>query len=149
MQTQITFPTDAYCAKAAQRTQLLLNAMKVRVQFTKDGYRQLAQIKHLPGTRFIRALTIETELSLYIVAHEAKGIHFDSECQEIAYESGITLILRKEQGAWLITDVITSDEVAYEPVFFWTQLKRGCDIILAKMLVAWRKVRRLHPAASL
>ena len=43
------------------------------------------------------------------------------------------------QGVWYITDVFATEEtVAYEPVFFWKQIKRGASFILAHVLTGWR-----------
>ena len=43
------------------------------------------------------------------------------------------------QGVWYITDVfVTEATVAYEPMFFWKQIKRGASFILAHVLTGWR-----------
>ena len=138
---QAIYTSTEYWNRALRYSQLLLNAMKVRVRFTKDGWRQLSQSKSIQGSMFFRAVTIKNELALYIAAHEQRAIHFDTESQEIRYQNGITLIIRKEQGIWFITDVISTAEVSFEPVFFWTRLKQGCSFILAHVLIGWRKLR--------
>ena len=42
---------------------------------------------------------------------------------------------------WYITDVFVAEEaVAYEPVFFWKQIKRGVSFILAHVLTGWQSL---------
>ena len=58
---------------------------------------------------------------------------------EVRYEDGVYLLLKKMQGVWYITDVfVTEATVAYEPMFFWKQIKRGASFILAHVLTGWR-----------
>ena len=40
----------------------------------------------------------------YIAAHEVAGVKLDTECQELRYDDGIVLLLKKVQGTWLITE---------------------------------------------
>ena len=55
------------------------------------------------------------------------------------YENGVYLLLRKMQGVWYITDVFAAEgTIAYEPVFFWKQIKHGVNLILAHALSGWR-----------
>ena len=43
------------------------------------------------------------------------------------------------QGVWYITDIFcTAEPAAFEPVHFWTQIKRGISFVLAQMLIGWR-----------
>lgn len=135
------FLSDTYWARIAQQEQLDKLSTKVRIRFTKDGWKQLKQAKALTGSTCAKARTMKAELALYIAAHEEKNIHFDTDCQEITYQNGVTLVIRKESGIWFITDVISGAEVTYEPVFGWQQLKRGCDIIIAHVLLCWRKLK--------
>ena len=47
--------------------------------------------------------------------------------------------LRKVQGTWLITDVFCTEEaVGFAPVYFWTRVRRGCNLLLVRMLTGWR-----------
>ena len=132
-----------YWNRASQRANLFLHAEKVRVRFTRDGLRQLSRLHRLPGSTFLRAVTIRAALALYIAAHESKNIHFDTDGQEVTYQNGISLVLRKEQDVWFVTDVIGGEEgVGYAPVFVWTQFKRGCSFILAQILVGWQKLKK-------
>ena len=62
----------------------------------------------------------------YIAAHEAAGVKLDTECQELRYDGGIHLLLRRVQGTWLITDVFSTEEaVAFAPVYFWKRIAEG------------------------
>lgn len=111
-----------------------------RVDFTHSGWRQFARLNRRLGARFIRGFILRHELGLYLAAHEAGGMELDESCQEVRYEDGVYLLLKKMQGVWYITDVFAAEEaVAYEPVFF-------CDVIIADQAVkerlsghAWRK----------
>lgn len=91
------------------------------------------------GARFIRGFILRHELAAYLTAHEAAGTPLDEGCQEVRYEDGVYLLLKKMQGVWYITDVfVTEATVAYEPMFFWKQIKRGASFILAHVLTGWR-----------
>ena len=128
--------------RIAQVTTLTMKATRVRIEFTRDAWKQFTQLNHSAIPAFIRAINMKADLALYIVAHEEKNIHLDSECQEVCYQPGIFLILRKEHGVWYITDVITTGMVVdYAPVFFWTRVKRGCSVLAARMLICWRRVK--------
>ena len=66
-------------------------------------------------------------------------MELDEGCQEVCYENGVYLLLRKMQGVWYITDIfVTEATVAYEPMFFWKQIKHGASFILAHVLTGWR-----------
>ena len=66
-------------------------------------------------------------------------MHLDTECHELRYDDGICLLLRKEHGQWLITEVFRTEEAsAFAPVYIWTQLRRGCSFILTRLLIGWR-----------
>ena len=80
---------------------------------------------------------------MYIASYEDRGIHLDSECQEVCYQSGIFLIMRKEHGVWYVTDVYTTGKDAgFVPVYFWTRIKRGCNVLVARVLICWRRLTR-------
>lgn len=144
MQENALSLSSNYWNQAAQRTSLCLRALKVRVRFTRDGLKQLSRLRRLPGSTLLLARTISRELALYIAAHEAKNIHFDIDCWEVTYQSDVRLVLRKEQGVWFVTDVIGSKAVRFSPVFVWKQLKRGCELVLARVLVGWRNATLLQ-----
>ena len=112
-----------------------------RVDFTHSGWRQFARLNRRLGARFIRGFILRHELGLYLAAHEAGGMELDESCQEVRYEDGVYLLLKKMQGVWYITDVFAAEEaVAYEPVFFWKRIKHGVDLILAHVLTGWRSL---------
>ena len=110
-----------------------------QVDFTRSGWRQFIGLNRNLGARFIRGFILRYELAAYLTAHEAAGAELDEGCQEVRYEDGVYLLLRKMQGVWYITDVfVTEATVAYEPMFFWKQIKRGASFILAHVLTGWR-----------
>ena len=112
---------------------------QAQVDFTRSGWRQFMRLNRTLGARFLRGFVLRYELAAYLTAHEAAGVELDEGCQEVRYENGVYLLLRKMQGVWYITDVFTTEEtVAYEPVFFWKQIKRGANLILAYILSGWR-----------
>ena len=91
------------------------------------------------SARFIRGFVLRYEMGVYLAAHENACVPLDEGCLEVRYEDGVYLLLKKMQGVWYITDVFAAEEaVAYEPVFFWKQIKRGVDLILAHVLIGWR-----------
>ena len=77
----------------------------VSIEFTKQGWRQFARLNASLGTRYIRAFILKRDVAEYIAAHEAAGVKLDTGCQELRYDGGVHLLLRKVQGTWLITDV--------------------------------------------
>ena len=115
----------------------------VPIEFTRQGWRQFSRLNNALGARYIRAFILKRELAEYIAAHEAAGVRLDGECQELRYDGEVALLLRKVQGAWYITNVIRTEETAaYEPVYFWTRVKRGCNEVLARMLAGWRNLTK-------
>ena len=114
---------------------------QAQVDFTSSGWRQFMRLNRTLGARFLRGFVLRYELAAYLTAHEAAGVELDEGCQEVRYENGVYLLLRKMQGVWYITDVFTTEEtVAYEPVFFWKQIKRGANLILVHVLSGWRQL---------
>ena len=112
---------------------------QAQVDFTRSGWQQFAKLNRKLGARFIRGFILRHELAAYLTAHEAAGTPLDEGCQEVRYEDGVYLLLKKMQGVWYITDVfVTEATVAYEPMFFWKQIKRGASFILAHVLTGWR-----------
>lgn len=112
-----------------------------QVDFTRSGWQQFAKLNRKLGARFIRGFILRHELEAYLTAHEAAGTPLDEGCQEVCYENGVYLLLRKMQGVWYIMDIFATEEtVAYEPVFFWQKIRRGADFILAHVLSSWRQL---------
>lgn len=142
MQVSITSPT-AMWHRMAETTKLFFKSARVSIEFTKDGWKQLLQHNSSPISAFIQSINIKADLALYITAHEDKGIYMDTECQEICYQSGLFLIIRKEHGTWYITDVFTTGEDAgFVPVYFWTRIKRGFRLVAARVLICWRRLTK-------
>ena len=129
--------------RMTEATKLLFKAARVRVEFTKAGWQQLLRLHPSPVSAFIQTINIKSDLGLYIASHEEHGIHMDSDCQEVRYEPGLFFVMRKEHGVWYITDVYTTDEDSnYVPVYFWMRIKRGCNVLAARVLVSWRRLTK-------
>ena len=112
---------------------------QAQVAFTCSGWRQFFKLNRSLGARFLRGFVLRYELAAYLTAHEAAGVDLDEGCQEIRYEGGVYLLLKKMQGVWYITDVFCTEEaVAYEPVFIWKRIRRGASFILAHVLIGWQ-----------
>ena len=113
----------------------------VSVDFTKQGWRQFAAVNRRLAARYIRAFILKRELQQYIAAHEAAGVHLDTQCQEVRYDDGIYLLLRRTQGTWYITDIVLTDsEAGFVPA--WERIRRGASGALRRV-----PLRRHNPAA--
>ena len=129
--------------RMAEVTKLLFKAARVRVEFTKEGWQQLLRLYRTPIAAFIQTVNIRADLGVYITSYEEHGIHLDTECKEVRYQPGMFFIMRKEHGVWYITDVITTDEGAgFAPVYFWTFIRRGCNMLAARVLICWRRLTK-------
>lgn len=123
------------------------NALRVKITFTRSGWRQFSRLNRQLGARLIRSFVLKHELALYIAAYESAGRHLDTECQELRYEDGVYVLLRRTQGVWIITDVFTVEEELSErgasrrfaPMYFWVQIKRGCSMLRARVLIGWKQ----------
>ena len=110
-----------------------------QVDFTRSGWRQFAKLNRRLGARFIRGFVLRYELGTYLTAYETAGMELDESCQEVRYDHGVYVLLRRTRGEWYITDVFAAEEaLAYEPVFFWKRIKHGVDLILAHVLIGWQ-----------
>ena len=119
-----------------------------QVDFTRSGWQQFIRLNRNLGARFIRGFALRYELAAYLAAHEAAGVELDESCQEVCYENGVYLLLRRMQGVWYITDIwADGDVIAFEPVWIWQQIKRGADCILAHILSGWRKLTERRAAS--
>lgn len=83
-----------------------------QVDFTRSGWRQFAKLNRKLGARFIRGFILRHELAAYLTAHEAAGTPLDEGCQEVRYEDGVYLLLKKMQGVWYITDVLSQKQLS-------------------------------------
>ena len=138
----LTCPTAMF-NRMAEVTKLLFKAARVRVEFTKEGWQQLLRLHPSPMSAFIQTVNIKADLGLYIASYKERGIHLDSECQEVCYQSGVFFIMRKEHGVWYVTDVYTTGEdTGSVPVYFWTRVKRGCNVLAARVLICWRRLTK-------
>ena len=81
--------------------------------FTRSGWRQFMRLNRSLGARFLRGFVLRYELAAYLTAHEAAGAELDEGCQEVCYENGVYLLLRKMQGMWYITDIFATEGEAY------------------------------------
>ena len=119
---------------------LIRRSARVNVEFTKDAWQQFVALKGNAFAAFIQAFTVKADMALYITAHEEKGIRMDNVCQEVCYEQGLFFLMKNIRGTWYITEVlIIGAEEVYTPVFFWTRIKRGCDVLAARILLRWRR----------
>ena len=66
-----------------------------QVDFTRSGWQQFAKLNRKLGARFIRGFILRHELAAYLTAHEAAGTPLDEGCQEVRYEDGVYLLLKK------------------------------------------------------
>ena len=113
----------------------------VSIDFTKRGWRQFAAVNRRLAARYIRAFILKRELKQYIAAHEAAGVRLDTQCQEVCYDGGVYLLLRRTQGTWYITDVVLTDsEAGFVPA--WERIRRGASGALRRV-----SLRRGNPAA--
>lgn len=119
-----------------------------QVDFTRSGWRQFAKLNRRLGARFIRGFVLRFELGMYLTAYETAGMELDESCQEVRYDHGVYVLLRRTRGVWYVTDVFAAEEaVAYEPVFLWKRIRRGVDFILAHVLTGWQPLTdRMAPA---
>ena len=112
-----------------------------QVDFTCSGWQQFMRLNRSLGARFLRGFVLRYELAAYLTAHEAAGVELDEGCQEVRYDHGVYVLLRRTRGVWYVTDVFAAEEaVAYEPVFFWQKIRRGAEFILAHVLSGWRQL---------
>ena len=119
------------------------------VAFTRSGRKQFTRLNRALGARFIRAFVLRYELAAYLAEHEASGVQLDTECQEVRYEDGVYLLLRKMQGVWYIIDAFAAEEVvAYAPVYVWQRVRRGAEYVLARLLTGWRRLSRRMVAGA-
>ena len=133
--------------RMAQVTKLTMKSTRVRIEFTRESWKQFTQLNHSAIPAFVRAINIKADLALYIVAHEEQNIHLDNECQEVCYQPGLFMILQQKNGVWYITDIYTTGSVSgYAPVYLWTRIKRGFRVLAARVLIGWRRIKACNDA---
>ena len=117
---------------------------KIHVELSRGGWRKLAYVNRELGVNFIRAFILKCELSAYLEMHEAAGIPLDTQFQELRYDDGICIIIRKIQGIWYITDIwMAETAVRYIPLFVWKKVKKGCQEVLGQILTGWQALKSL------
>ena len=117
-----------------------ITSKEVRIGFTPTGWKQLERLNSKSMQR-IRAFILQWELSSYLLGRLESGMPMDEGCQEICYESGVYLLLRKMQDIWYITDVYAAEvPTAFLPVFVWQRIQRGARQLLVHILTGWRSV---------
>ena len=68
-----------------------------QVDFTRSDWRQLFKLNRSLGAQFLRGFVLRYELAAYLTAHEAAGVDLDEGCQEVRYEDGVYMLLKKMQ----------------------------------------------------
>ena len=141
-QSPALFPTIDLNQKYNKPIEALIRrSNRVNVEFTKDAWKQFVSLKGNIFTALIQVITVKADMALYITAHAEKGIALDNICQEVCYEQGVFFLMKNVRGTWYITEVFTTDAATdYTPVFFWTRIKRGCDVLTARVLLCWRRL---------
>ena len=117
----------------------------MRIDFTKGGWRQFARVNRALGARFIKAFVLRHEVASYITAHEEAGVQFDTLCQEIRYDDGVYLLLKRVHGEWLITDVSvdesetgsSKEKHTFFPILIWRCVRNGLRTALTQILCGW------------
>lgn len=114
------------------------------VEFSKTGWKQLSKLNRHLGSRFIKGVVLRYEISTYIAHRLADGMPLDCGGQELRYEDGVYLILKKVAGTWYVTDTwATEKPTHFSPVLFWTRMKRGCSELAVQVLIGWRSLRNI------
>ena len=130
---------------SCRETNTCTRSIIIRIDFTRGGWRQFARVNHTLGARFIKAFVLRHEVASYIAAHEDVGIQFDTLCQEIRYDDGVYLLLKRVQGEWLITDVCvdesetgsSKEKHTFFPILIWRRVRNGVRAVLTQMLCGW------------
>ncbi len=121
---------------------VMRTSSRVIIDFTRAGWRSFEKVNRALGARFIRPFMLRNELAAYIAAHEAQGVFFDTESEEIRYDGGVYVVIRKMQGVWYIIDAyMTETPVEFEPIYFWQRIQRGINYVLAMLAIGWRVIK--------
>lgn len=109
------------------------------VTFSRNGWKQLERLNRFLETRYLKAFVLQRELIEFLRAHDGGTRRLDTICQELHYENGVYLLLRRTGGDWIITDIWYDGEpAAFEPIFIWRCVRRGCKRLLERTLACWR-----------
>ncbi|MDD4444292.1 MAG: hypothetical protein PHC36_00605 [Eubacteriales bacterium] len=126
-------------------TNISTRSSSIRIDFTRGGWRQFARVNRTLGSRFIKAFVLRHEVASYIAAHEDVGIQFDTICQEIRYDDGVYLLLKRVHDEWLITDVSvdesetgsSKEKHTFFPILIWRCVRNGLRTALTQTLCGW------------
>ena len=130
---------------SCHETNTCTRSIIIRIDFTRGGWRQFARVNRTLGSRFIKAFVLRHEVASYIAAHEDVGIQFDTLCQELRYDDGVYLLLKRVQGEWLIIDVCvdesetgsSKEKHTFFPILIWRRVRNGVRAVLTQMLCGW------------
>ena len=130
---------------SCRKTKISTRSSLIRIDFTKGGWRQFARVNRTLGARFIKAFVLRHEVASYIAAHEDVGVQFDTVCQEIRYDDGVYLLLKRVHGEWLITDVSvdesetdsSEEKHTFFPILIWRRVRNGLRTALTQTLCGW------------
>lgn len=127
----------------------LFQAGNVFVELTRAARKQLARHNSRCGIRLVSMHELRHELESFITYHEMQHVYLDTACQELRYDHGIYLLMKKMQGVWYVTDVFGSYEsAACSPVYIWQRIKQGVNWVLVCVLSGWQKADDLSSAAA-
>ena len=130
---------------SCHETNTCTRSIIIRIDFTKGGWRQFARVNRTLGSRFIKAFVLRHEVASYIAAHEDVGIQFDTICQEIRYDDGVYLLLKRVHDEWLITDVSvdesetgsSKEKHTFFPILIWRRVRNGLRTAIIQTLCGW------------
>ena len=127
----------------------LFQAGNVFVELTRSARKQLARRNSRCGIRLVSMHELQHELESFIAYHETQLVHLDTSCQELRYDHGIYLLMKKIHGVWYVTDIFDADEhAACSPVYIWQRIRQGVNRVLACVLVGWQKADDMSSAAA-
>ena len=127
----------------------LFQAGNVLVELTRSARKQLTRRNSRRGIRLVGMHELQHELEIFIGYHETRHVHLDTACQELRYDHGIYLLMKKMQGVWYVTDIFDADEhAACSPVYIWQRVRQGVNRALACVLVGWQKADEMSSAAA-
>ena len=114
------------------------SSLRIRVDFTQRGKRRFDRIK---TKRIINTFTLCHELAEYIERHIDAGIDMTEEFT-VRYEGGIFLTVYLCRGVYCIADASDAGTiVAAKAIMVWKRVKRGIELVTARVLVGWQLLR--------
>ena len=114
------------------------SSLRIRVDFTQRGKRRFDRIK---ARHMINTFTLCHELAEYIERHIDAGIDMTGEFT-VRYEGGIFLTVYLCRGVYCIADASDAGTiVAAKAIMVWKRVKRGIELVTARVLVSWQLLR--------